>query len=699
MSISDHSIHLQTESLSIVVSTCGNVPSIIYWGSSLGKSQLSETMFARPVLNGGLDFDPPLGIVPQHRDGWLGTPGLEGFHTDNTPMLAHLQISSIENSDTSATFILSDEYAGLEATLHLQIDSSEVLKVSATLRNLAKTSYNLQALRVALPIASRANELLTFGGRWAMEFGEHRTTWQDSTLSLTNLRGRTSHEKWPLIFAGTNNFGEQHGEVWGCHLGWSGNFEIIADGVTEHHKHLLFSERLHAGEVVLKSGESYSTPTIYAVHSTAGLSNASQRFHRFVRTRRQHNEQYRPVILNTWEAVYFNQDFDTLSKLADIAAQVGVERFVLDDGWFAGRRDDSSGLGDWTVDQRVWPAGLGPLIKRVRNLGMEFGIWFEPEMVNPNSDLFRTHPDWALNDPSYTQITGRNQLVLDMSRKDVRDYLLTNISTLLDSHDISYIKWDHNRDLVSAGAHAQTLGTYQLLSKLKSAHPKVQFESCASGGGRIDFGILEFVDRFWTSDSTDALDRKLIQRGAGRLMSPEMLGNHIASRNNHITNRAHSLAFRASTAIFGWLGVEMNLLELSPEEVERLTEVIAQYKTLRPMLHSGNSFTSDHPDENILVHGVSSIDFKQCIVSITRLGSGNSDHISPIHINGLEPDSSYEISPLYFGEPAFAPRRKLPQWLIDKSLTMTGTQLQNLGFICPPLLPASSFLVTIEKVI
>ena len=306
---------------------------------------------------------------------------------------------------------------------------------------------------------------------------------------------------------------------------------------------------------MLKPGESYSVPMIYAVHSSAGLSNASQRFHNFVRASKQQTDQYRPVILNTWEAVYFNQDFDTLTKLADIAARVGVERFVLDDGWFNGRRNDSSGLGDWTVDSKVWPDGLDRLIEHVRNLGMEFGIWFEPEMVSPNSDLFSKHPDWALNDTNYKQVTSRNQLVLDMSRKDVRQYLFDSISKLLKSHEIAYIKWDHNRDLVSAGAHAQTLGTYQLLSELKNAHPLVQFESCASGGGRVDFGILEFVSRFWTSDSNDALDRKLIQRGASRLMPPEMLGSHIGSRNNHITKRTHSFAFRATTAIFGWLGV------------------------------------------------------------------------------------------------------------------------------------------------
>ncbi|MEY3396633.1 MAG: hypothetical protein RLZZ534_595 [Actinomycetota bacterium] len=681
-----------------MISTRGNVPAIVYWGSNLGKSQLSETMFARPVLAGGLDFDAPLAIIPQHRDGWLGVPGLEIFRGDSNTIFPHLQITSTEIHDTSATFILSDKHVGLEAVLQLQIDASEVLKVSATLRNLAKTAYNLQALRVALPIASRANELLTFGGRWAMEFGEHRTPWHDSTISITNLRGRTSHEKWPLIFAGTSGFSEQQGEVWGCHLGWSGNFEITADGVTEHHKHLLVSERLVAGEIILQPGDSYTAPTIYAVHSTNGLSGASQHFHQYVRSLPQHLETERPVIINTWEAVYFDHDLKTLTALADVAASIGVERFVLDDGWFTGRRNDSAGLGDWSVDATVWPQGLTPLIEHVRSRNMQFGIWFEPEMVSVNSDLYRKHPDWALHDANYGQITGRNQLVLDMSRADVRDYLYAHISKLLDEHDIAYIKWDHNRDLVATGAHAQTLGTYELLDRLKRKHPLVQFESCASGGGRIDFGILPHVSRFWTSDSIDALDRTLIQRGATRLMPHEILGSHIGSRVNHITRRSHSLAFRASTAIFGWLGIESNLLTAPPEEIARLTEVIAKYKSLRPLIHTGSSFNEDHPDTNIVVHGVSNSDGLSTIVSITRLNNGQSNHIDPIRIHDLEPQAEYRISPIYFGTPAFSPHRQLPQWMEDASFSMSGLQLQQIGFICPPLLPASSFIVMLERV-
>ena len=655
-------------------------------------------MFTRAVLGGGIDLDPPLGIIPQHHDGWLGTSGIEGCFHDGSGSFPHFVIESSTHTATSATFILCDDHLDLELELNLKIHPSGVLALDGSFTNRGSLPYLLHSLRFALPVPSRAEELLTLGGRWGMEFGEQRTSWKQSTISVSNSRGRTSHEKWPVVFAGTAQFGEQHGEVWGCHVGWSGNFDITLDGVTEHRKHMLVGEKVVAGELVIKPKETFSAPTVYAVHSPHGLSTASQHFHQFVRSRLRHEDTWRPVTLNTWEAVYFEHNFETLTKLADVAAHVGVERFVLDDGWFSGRRNDTAGLGDWTVDASVWPDGLHPLINHVKSLGMEFGIWCEPEMVNPDSDLFRKHPDWVLHHGVNPPITGRNQLVLDLSRSEVREFLFTSVSQLLDAHDISYVKWDHNRDLVASPAHEQTRGTYELLGRLKQTHPQVQFESCASGGGRIDFGILPFVDRFWTSDSIDPLDRILIQRGAQRLMPPEVLGTHIGSPTSHITRRSHSLAFRATTAFFGWLGIEWNLLNASPHEQDRLASVVTQYKEFRPLLHTGAAFREDHPDTNIMVHGVSAHDQSRSLVSVTRLANGPSSHVDPIHIHHLDDDTSFVVKPLHLGTPTYAPHRKLPQWIDDGSITMTGRQLREIGVICPPLLPASSFLIQIHKV-
>ncbi len=698
MAANDQLLHLHDERLSVVISTRGNVPAIVYWGSFLGEKPLHQNLFMRAVLGGGVDLDPPLGIIAQHHDGWLGNPGVEGCFPDGSGSFPHFIISSSTNTTTSANFTLRDAGLELELQISVEIHTSGVLSITGALSNRGSLPYLLHSLRIALPVPPRAQELLTIGGRWGMEFGEQRTPWMQSTQSVSNNRGRTSHEKWPVVFAGTTQFGEQHGEVWGCHVGWSGNFEITLDGVTEHHKHMLVGEKLNAGELVIQPNDTYSAPTVYAVYSSHGLSFASQQFHQFVRSGLRHENTPRPVTLNTWEAVYFDHNFETLTKLADVAAYVGVERFVLDDGWFSGRRNDTAGLGDWIVDSSVWPNGLTPLINHVKSLGMEFGIWCEPEMVNPNSNLYRQHPDWVLHSGASTPITGRNQLVLDLSKNEVRKYLFNCISQLLDAHDISYVKWDHNRDLVASPAHAQTLGTYELLGQLKETHPWVQFESCASGGGRVDFGILPFVDRFWTSDSIDPLDRTLIQRGAQRLMPPEVLGTHIGSPINHITQRRHSLAFRASTALFGWLGIEWNLLDASIHERDRLASVIAQYKALRPLLHTGLMFREDHPDSNILVHGVSAHNQSQSLVSISRLANGPSSHIDPIRLHQFDKNATFIIKPLHLGTPAFAPNRKLPQWLDDGSITMSGRQMREIGVICPPLLPASSLLLHIQKV-
>ena len=698
MATHDQLIHLHDDRFSVVISTQGNVPAIVYWGNALGASPLQPHMLTRAVLGGGIDLDPPLGIVPQHHDGWLGTAGIEGCFPDGSGSFPHFVIASSAHTSNSVKFTLRDEDLDLELELNLEIHASGVLAIDGALTNCGSMSYLLHGLRFALPVPSRAQELLTIGGRWGMEFGEQRTPWMQSAISISNSRGRTSHEKWPVVFAGTSQFGEQHGEVWGCHVGWSGNFDITLDGVTEHRKHMLVGEKLVSGEIALQSKTTYASPTIYAVYSSHGLSTASQHFHEFVRSRNRQKNMRRPVTLNTWEAVYFDHNFETLTKLADAAADVGVERFVLDDGWFSGRRNDTAGLGDWTVDSSVWPNGLTPLISHVKSLGMEFGIWCEPEMVNPDSDLYRQHPDWVLHNGSSFPITGRNQLVLDLSRPEVREYLFECISQLLDAHDISYVKWDHNRDLVASHAHQQTLGTYELLGRLKQTHPQVQFESCASGGGRVDFGILSFVDRFWTSDSIDPLDRILIQRGAQRLMPPEVLGTHIGSPISHITRRSHSLAFRASTALFGWLGIEWNLLDASPHERDRLAFVVAQYKELRTLLHTGAVFRADHPDTNIMVHGVSAHDQSQSLVSVTRLANGPSSHVDPIRIQHLADDTSFVVKPLHLGTPTYAPHRKLPQWIDDGSITMTGRQLREIGVTCPPLLPASTFLIQIYKV-
>ncbi|MEY2401140.1 MAG: alpha-galactosidase, partial [Ilumatobacteraceae bacterium] len=461
---------------------------------------------------------------------------------------------------------------------------------------------------------------------------------------------------------------------------------------------LQVGELLVPGEVVLLPGERYDMPTIYAAYSGAGLNAVSNSFHAFLRSRPQHPSTPRPVLLNIWEAVYFDHDLDKLRGLADIAASCGVERFVVDDGWFHARRNDSAGLGDWWVDTSVWTNGLTPLVDHVRSLGMQFGIWVEPEMVNPDSDLYRAHPDWTLVDDRYPVVFGRNQLVLDLSRDEVVEYLFDHLDALLRDHDIAYLKWDMNRDLVGAtsagrpGVHRQTRGVYGLLDRLRAAHPGVEIETCASGGGRVDFGIFERTDRAWTSDSIDALDRQQMQRGFSLLFPPELMGAHIGSPVAHTTGRSHTLAFRAIAAMFGSLGIEWNLLDASDQDRADLAEIITLHKQLRPLLHHGDVVRLDHPDPNVMVHGVVAVDRSEGVFACTRLRSGPSLHTAPIRLLHLDPRQTYDVANLPVGHGTWGTARRQPAWLVD-GLQMTGRQLASVGFSAPVLLPETSMLV------
>ena len=425
---------------------------------------------------------------------------------------------------------------------------------------------------------AHAAELIDYTGRWSRELHAQRSPWTHGARIAENRAGRTSHEHPPLVWAVSPDAGEWHGEVWGAHLAWSGNHVLVAECLPDGRRYLQLGELLHPGEVCLEPGERYETPWVIATYAADGLTPASWAFHRHVRSRPHHPgvDRPRPVLLNTWEAVYFDHDTGRLQQLADAAAALGIERFVLDDGWFGSRRDDRRGLGDWWVSPEVYPDGLAPLIEHVRGLGMEFGIWVEPEMVNPDSDLYRAHPDWALDTPGYEPVLGRHQLVLDLARPEAFAHVFGQLDALLTDHEIAYVKWDMNRSHVqgsgadgAAGTRAQTMALYRLLDELRARHPTVEIESCSSGGARIDHAILARTERVWTSDCNDALERQSIQRGASMFIPPEVMGAHIGPTRSHTTGRRHSIGFRAATAMFGHLGVEWNVLDLDDEERDR----------------------------------------------------------------------------------------------------------------------------------
>ncbi|NUR87943.1 MAG: alpha-galactosidase, partial [Nonomuraea sp.] len=619
------------------------LPRVRHFGAGLGPVAGADLA---PAL---LSLTAALPLLPDQGASWYGRPGLSGVRPgEHWPVrwtADDLDVTAEPGSGGRVTVAASDAQAGLRLVSELVMDPSGVVTMRHTVTNTAASPYRLEGLTCALPLPARAAELLDFTGRWALEKVPQRREFGHGTWSRESRRGRTGHDGTGLLVAGTPGFGFQTGEVWAVHAGWSGDHVHYAERLVEGQAVLAAGELLEPGEITLGEGDAYTTPWVYFTWSNTGLDEASTRLHDHLRAARP--LPVRPVTLNNWEATYFDHGLDRLRELADRAAAAGIERFVLDDGWFRHRRHDRAGLGDWYVDEQVWPDGLHPLAGHVRKLGLQFGLWFEPEMVNPDSDLAREHPDWILARADRPPALWRNQQVLDLARPEAYAYLLERLDTLVTEYALDYIKWDHNRDLGEPvhdglpGTHVQTAAVYRLIDELRARHPRLEIESCSSGGARIDYGILARTDRVWTSDSNDALDRQAIQRWTGLLVPPDRMGCHVGAPRDHITGRALPLAFRAATALFGHMGVEWDLTSASQEVLVELAVWIALHKRLRPVLHAGRVVRADHPDPATLVHGV--VLPERGVFACVQLASRVSAGTDPLRLPGLDPGALYEV--------------------------------------------------------
>jgi len=688
--------HLLGRDADVLIDVSFGAPVIAHWGLPLGDIDGDSVVaaMARATVPGGLAVIAPISVVPEHGSGFSGRPGLTGHRRGGTSWAPRFHPAGVDDVPGGVIVHAVDDVAGLRLTTTITL--GDVLAIDCAIANEGSNRYLLAGLQATVPLPAQASELLTFDGRWSREFQPVRREWHSGAWSAENRSGRTSHEHAPLLFAGEDGFGEWHGEVWGVHIAWSGNHLMYAECLLDGRRYVQAGELLHPGECCLEPGETYRSPTLLGVYSAKGLTAATRGYHRHARSLSAHPATTRPVLLNTWEAVYFDHDTAQLSELATAAAAVGVERFVLDDGWFGSRRDSTSGLGDWTVARDLYPDGLQPLIAHVRSLGMDFGIWVEPEMMNPDSDIFRAHPEWALVTEDYEPVLGRNQLVLDLARPDAFDYVLRALDSLLRGHEIAYLKWDMNRSHVqasgadgAAGSSAQTRAVYLLIDELRVRHPAVEIESCAGGGGRVDLEILRRVQRVWTSDCNDALERQTIQRGTSMLLPNEVMGAHIGPTRSHTTGRMHSLAFRGLTAMFGHLGVEWNVLTLSDEERSQLTEMIGLHKRFRSLLHSGDSVRFD-PVFNgqtaaSQAYGVYSTDRREALVVHVQLATGMSLLPPPLRLPGLLAAAQYTITHV----PLPGSRIEWPA----SGLTLAGTQLAGHGVQLPLQHPESGMLL------
>lgn len=616
-------LHSQHTSLVIEFSP-SEAPLWRYWGKRLrhwDSRSMQPHRAERAPKSTGLDFDQPLSTCSGHGMGWFSSPSISVHRAGLDAFVQFTQAHVVHGAAENALrFSLMDDITRLEVQQTMQLDAaSGVLTLRMVLIN-RDSNPNAQPLDVqwlaaaTLPLDARCSTVQSYKGQWANEFMACQDDVSQGTWRRDSRRGRNGHEQFPGSVVLTPGADGHQGLAYGAHLAWSGNHTQIIERLPDGQLQWQMGEWLAPGEVRLLPGEQLASPDVIAVCSPHGLNGVAQAFHAAARSRVQWPGgamRPRPVHLNTWEAIYFDHRPEVLIELARQAAALGVERFVLDDGWFPAREHDRAGLGDWWPDPRKYPQGLAPLAAEVERLGMEFALWVEPEMVNPDSALYRLHPDWALQIAGRPLQTGRNQLVLDMGRDDVQNYVFDKLDALLSSVPIRYLKWDMNRDLSTAvqgdgtGLHrhpgraayrANSLALYALLARLRKAHPSVEIESCASGGARIDMGILPYVHRYWASDTNDALLRLDVQRGFTQFLPPELMGAHVGPVPAHTTGRAQALPFRAAVALQGHFGLEFDLRQLSAGEKTELAAWIALYKSLRGVLHQGRTWQGECGD-------------------------------------------------------------------------------------------------------
>jgi alpha-galactosidase len=673
-------ITLRSEGVSLVLDvSAGRLPAIVHWGADLGPLELADTeaLIVSNIDPGGPNIvDEPirLAILPEHWTGWVGRPGLSGSRAgrawspkftatgarvDGVPVTAaEGQPTMITAGPASVEVDAVDEVAELQLLITIELTTGGLIRARTQVINAGTSPYAVDDCVIAFPVPQTAREILDFAGHWGKERVPQRHPLGVGVHLREGRKGRTGPDAATLLHVGEPGFSFADGEIWAVHTAWSGNHTHYAERLFTGAQVIGGGELLLPGEVILQAGQAYRTPWIYGSYAT-GLDEVARRFHRFLRSREHHPSITRPVTLNVWEAVYFDHDLDRLAELAECAAAIGVERYVLDDGWFGARRNDRAGLGDWTVSTEVWPHGLHPLVDKVTALGMEFGLWFEPEMVNLDSAVARAHPDWIMATGDRLPVESRHQQVINLGIPECYTHVRDAIFEILAEYKISYIKWDHNRDLIDAGTapggqpgvHEQTLAFYRLVDEIKAAHPGLEIESCSSGGARVDLGVLERTDRIWVSDCIDPLERQQMNRWTSQLVPPELLGSHIASTRSHTTGRVHDLSFRGVTAVFGHLGIEWDLTVATAQELAELQEWVNFYKANRRLLMGGDLVRVDFPDPNIVVYGVISTDRSSAIYTVAFLG--RSDVMLPgrLRFPGLDPDRRYHIRPVPIGRP------------------------------------------------
>lgn len=556
-----------------------------------------------------------------------------------------------DNTAQTSYITLCDEVINLEVTLiYTVFDEYDVIIRSAEFKNLSDKPIRIdRAYSSCLELYTEKRDVIYFPGSWARErYMERAEIRHGEKIDISNACGGSGHNMNPFAIVCNENANENYGEAIGFSLIYSGNHSTYIESDADLNLRIMQGINPQDFSYTLNPNENLETPQSVICYSLNGIGGVSRELNRLYRNnlcRSKWANKDRPILINNWEATYFDFTEDKLVSLAKTAKETGIELFVLDDGWFGSRNDDFQGLGDWFVNKSKLPSGIDGLSQKINDVGLKFGIWIEPEMVNPNSDLFRAHPDWVIHVPNRQPTLSRNQLILDLTRKEVRDYIVKSISNIL-SQGVSYVKWDMNRpmtDMPRPGYNYEyTLGYYDILDRLTKAFPHILFEGCASGGGRFDAGALHYVPQIWTSDNSDAVARLKIQYSTSIGYPLSSISAHVTASPNHQNGRITPLKTRADVAYAGMFGYELDITQMSKEDIEKIKKQISFYKSIRTLIRTADFYRLQSPYEtNYCTWQAVSPDKNEAFVMSCKIETVRDKENNYIKLYGLDSSATY----------------------------------------------------------
>lgn len=610
------------------------------------------------------DFRPPA-VEVRHADGssLLDLRYVSHVITPGKPKLPGLPATYVETPDEAQTLELTlvDAESCVEVRLSYTVfrDSSALAR-SLRVINGGNTQVQLErVLSLSLDLKLAGWDVINLSGSWSRERTLHRQNLRSGSFSIESTRGASSHQQSPFLGLVRPDTGEDFGPAYGFSFVYSGNFLAQIDVDQFDVSRVLMGINPFDFSWLLEPGAEFQAPEVVCVYSASGLGALSREFHDLYRSRLargKYRDRERPTLVNNWEATYFDFDADKIEAIAKVGAEAGIELFVLDDGWFGKRDADNSSLGDWVVDERKLPRGLKDLAERINRMGMMFGLWFEPEMISPNSELYRAHPDWCLHVGSRPRTELRSQLVLDLSRAIVRDYIVESIVKVLESAPIAYVKWDMNRPLTEMGspalpqaqqreiAHRYVLGVYDVMERVTSRFPEILFESCAGGGGRFDAGMLYYMPQTWTSDNMEPSERLKIQWSTSLVFPASAMGAHVCSSPNHTTGRVTPLTTRAAVAMAGVFGYELDLTKLTIEERALVARQVALFKSIRKLVQFGDFYRLVSPFETMQgAWCYVSRDKSEAWVMWVSVRGVPNPPVTVLKVKGLDPEADYDV--------------------------------------------------------